>query len=166
MASTALGMPAREVSGRPSFGESIEEENFHRNACATSPSVHRHPLSRGHSGEDHRQVSNSNDDDYRNLAVKELRPSELDWALNHDVVHGIAYAFKNPVAIAEASDDPNDDRKTYLIQVKRDDLARALEKINEWIVKNPGKAGMHAYGFVRALSREGLERRTDDEERC
>ena len=110
-------------------------------------------------------MSNSNEDEYRNLAVKELRPSELDWALNHDAVHGIAYAFKNPVAVAEASDDPGDDRLTYLIQVKRDDLAKALEKINEWIVKNPGKAGMHAFGFVRALSREGVERISDDEER-
>jgi hypothetical protein len=111
-------------------------------------------------------VSNSSDENnYRNLAVNGLRPSELHWALNHDAVHGIAYAFKNPVAVAEASDDPNDDRKTYLIRVKRDDLAEALAKINEWIVKNPGKAGMHAFGFVRALSREGLERVTDDEER-
>jgi len=111
-------------------------------------------------------VSNSGDEHYfRNLAVKGLRPSELHWALNHDAVHGIAYAFKNPVAVAEASDDPNDDRKTYLIRVKRDDLAEALGKINEWIAKNPGKAGMHAFGFVRALSREGLDRVTDDEER-
>jgi hypothetical protein len=111
-------------------------------------------------------VSNSSDEHhFRNLAVNGLRPSELHWALNHDVVHGIAYAFKNPVAVAEASDDPNDDRKTYLIRVKRDDLAEALGKINEWIVKNPGKAGMHAFGFVRALSREGLDRVTDDEER-
>lgn len=112
-------------------------------------------------------MSNSSDEnEYRNLAVNGLRPSELQWALNHDAVHGIAYAFKNPVAVAEASDDPNDDRETYLIRVKRDDLASALGKINEWIVKNPGKAGMHAFGFVRALSREGLERVTDDEERC
>jgi hypothetical protein len=112
-------------------------------------------------------VSSSSDgNDYRNLAVKGLRPSELQWALNHDAVHGIGYALKNPVAVAEASDDPNDDRQTYLIRVKRDDLANALGKINEWIVKNPGKAGMHAFGFVRALSREGLERVTDDEERC
>jgi hypothetical protein len=107
----------------------------------------------------------SDENNYRNLAVSGLRPSELHWALNHDAVHGIAYAFKNPVAVAEASDDPNDDRKTYLIRVKRDDLAEALGKINEWIVKNPGKAGMHAFGFVRALSREGLERIADDEER-
>jgi hypothetical protein len=113
------------------------------------------------------QVSNSNDEDeYRNLAVNQLRPSELHWALNHDVVHGIAYAFKNPVAVAESSDDPNDDRKTYLIRVKRDDLAKALGKINEWIVENPGRAGMQAFGFVRALSREGLnEPKTGDEER-
>jgi hypothetical protein len=112
-------------------------------------------------------VSNSHEEnDYRNLAVNGLRPSELRWALNHDAVHGIAYAFKNPVAVAEASDDPKDDRKTYLIRVKRDDVARALEKINDWIVKNPGSAGMHAFGFVRALSREGIERITDDEERC
>ena len=113
------------------------------------------------------QVSSSSDEnDYRNLAVNGLRPSELDWALNHDAVHGIAYAFKNPVAVAEASDDPNDDRKTYLIRVRRDELANALRKINEWIAKNPGRAGMYAFGFVRALSREGLERVTDDEERC
>jgi hypothetical protein len=112
------------------------------------------------------KVSHSSDEnDYRNLAVNGLRPSELHWALNHDAVHGIAYAFKNPVAVAEASDDPDDDRKTYLIRVKRDDLTTALGKINEWIVKNPGKAGMHAFGFVRALSREGLERVADDEER-
>ena len=104
------------------------------------------------------QVSSSNDEgEYRNLAVNRLRPGELQWALNHDAVHGIAYAFRNPVAVAEATDDPNDDRKTYLIRVKRDDLAKALGKINEWIVKNPGRAGMQAYGFVRALSREGLE---------
>jgi hypothetical protein len=111
-------------------------------------------------------VSNSNDkNDYRNLAVNRLRPSELRWALNHDAVHGIAYAFKNPVAVAEASDDPADDRKTYLVRVKRDDLAKALGKINEWITENPGPAGMHAYGFVRALSREGLgERKAGDEE--
>ena len=113
------------------------------------------------------QVSSSSDEnDYRNLAVKGLRPGEIKWALNHDAVHGIGYAFKNPVAVAEASDDPNDDRQTYLIRVRRDDLANALGKINEWVVKNPGKAGMHAFGFVRALSREGLEHVTDDEERC
>lgn len=106
-----------------------------------------------------------NEDGYRNLAVNGLRPSELLWALNHDSVHGIAYAFKNPVAVAEASDDPADDRQTYLIRVKRDDLANALGKINDWIVNNPGKAGMHAFGFVRALSREGLKRIADDEER-
>jgi hypothetical protein len=113
------------------------------------------------------QVSNSNhENDYRNLAVNRLRPSELRWALNHDAVHGIAYAFKNPVAVAESSDDPDDDRKTYLVRVKRDDLAKALWKINDWIFENPGPAGMHAYGFVRALSREGLrERKTGDEER-
>jgi len=112
-------------------------------------------------------VNNSNDyDDYRNLAVNRLRPSELQWALNHDAVHGIAYAFKNPVAVAEASDDPEDDRKTYLVRVRRDDLAKALGKINEWISENPGLAGMQAYGFVRALSREGLsERIAGDEER-
>ena len=110
--------------------------------------------------------SSGDENDYRNLAVKGLRPSELQWALNHDAVHGIGYAFKNPVAVVEASDDPNDDRETYLIRVRRDHLANALGKINEWIVKNPGKAGMHAFGFVRALSREGLERVADDEERC
>ena len=111
-------------------------------------------------------MSNSNDDnDYRNLAVNRLRPGELQWALNHDAVHGIAYAFKNPVAVAESSDDPEDDRKTYLVRVKRDDLAKALGKINDWIIENPGPAGMQAFGFVRALSREGLtERKTGDEE--
>jgi hypothetical protein len=102
-------------------------------------------------------VSDSTDEDqYRNLAVNRLRPGELRWALNHDAVHGIAYAFRNPVAVAESIDDPQDDRKTYLIRVKRDDLASALGRINDWIVKNPGPAGMLAYGFVRALSREGL----------
>jgi hypothetical protein len=123
--------------------------------------------SRGHSEEDHRQVSSANDEnDYRNLAVNRLRPSELHWALNHDSVHGIAYAFRHPVAVAEASDDPNDDRKTYLVRVRRDDLAKALGKINDWIIQNPGPAGMHAYGFVRALSREGLsEQNTGGEER-
>jgi hypothetical protein len=111
-------------------------------------------------------VSDSNDEDeYRNLAVNRLRPGELHWALNHDSVHGIAYAFRNPVAVAESIDDPQDDTKTYLIRVRRDDLAEALAKINEWIAKNPGRAGMQAFGFVRALSREGLtERRTGDEE--
>ncbi len=112
------------------------------------------------------QVSSSSDEDeYRNLAVNGLRPSEVQWALDNDAVHGIAYAFKNPVAVAEASDDPNDDRETYLVRVKRDELANALGKINEWIVKNPGRSGMHAFGFVRALSREGVERVSDDEER-
>lgn len=77
-------------------------------------------------------MSSSKDDhDYRNLAVNRLRPSELQWALNHDAVHGIAYAFKNPVAVAESIDDPDDDRLTYLIRVKRDDLANALGKIND-----------------------------------
>jgi hypothetical protein len=111
-------------------------------------------------------VSDSHDaDEYRNLAVNRLRPGELHWALNHDSVHGIAYAFRNPVAVAESIDDPQDDRKTYLIRVRRDHLATALAKINEWIAKNPGPAGMQAFGFVRALSREGLtERRTGDEE--
>jgi hypothetical protein len=112
------------------------------------------------------EVSSSNDDhDYRNLAVNRLRPSELRWALNHDAVHGIAYAFKNPVAVAESIEDPDDDRKTYLVRVKRDDLAKALGKINEWILENPGPAGMQAFGFVRALSREGLSERAagDDE---
>jgi hypothetical protein len=112
------------------------------------------------------QVSNSADEnDYRNLAVKELRPNELLWALNHDAVHGIAYAFKNPVAVADSGDDPDDDRQTYLIRVRRDDLAEALRKINEWVIENPGPAGMHAYGFVRALAREGLSgRKAGDEE--
>jgi hypothetical protein len=112
-------------------------------------------------------VNNSDDDDgYRNIAVNGLRPNELRWALNHDSVHGIAYAFKNPVAVANSSDDPDDDRQTYLVRIKRDDLATALGNINEWIVKNPGKTGIHAYGFLRALSREGLtERRAGDEER-
>ena len=112
-------------------------------------------------------VSDSNGEvDYRNLAVNRLRPGELNWALNNDAVHGIAYTFRNPVAVAGSIDDPQDDRKTYLIRVKREDLANALRKINDWIVKNPGPAGMRAYGFVRALSREGLsERKTGDEER-
>jgi len=107
------------------------------------------------------QLSSSSDDpDYRNLAVNRLRPGELQWALNHDAVHGIAYAFKNPVAVADPIDDPEDDRKTYLIRVRRDDLAKALGKINEWIIENPGPGGMQAFGFVRALSREGLTERT------
>jgi hypothetical protein len=112
-------------------------------------------------------VRNSSDEDeYRNLAVNRLRPGELHWALNHDAVHGIAYAFRHPVAVAEATDDPNDDRKTYLVRVRRDDLANALGKINDWIIQNPGPAGMHAYGFVRALSREGLsERKAGGDER-
>jgi hypothetical protein len=106
------------------------------------------------------------DDDFRNLAVNRLRPAEVHWALNHDAVHGIGYAFRNPVAVAGALDDPHDDRKTYLVRVRRDDLAKAFDKINDWIAKNPGPAGMQAYGFVRALSREGLsERRSGDEER-
>lgn len=100
--------------------------------------------------------SSDDDHDYRNLAVNRLRPSEIRWALNHDAVHGIAYAFKNPVAVAESVEDPDDDRKTYLVRVKRDDLAAALDKINAWIFDNPGPAGMQAYGFVRALAREGL----------
>lgn len=106
------------------------------------------------------------EDAYRNLAVNRLRPGELHWALNHDAVHGIAYAFRNPVAVAESLDDPRDDRKTYLIRVRRDDLARALEKINAWIVRNPGAAGMQAYGFVTALSREGLSERKAGDEEC
>jgi hypothetical protein len=112
-------------------------------------------------------VSNSDEEsDYRNLAVKELRPNEVHWALNHDAVHGIAYAFKNPVAVAKSGDDPEDDRTTYLVRVRRDDLAEALRKINEWVVENPGPSGIHAYGFLRALSREGLsERKAGDEER-
>jgi hypothetical protein len=101
-------------------------------------------------------VSSSNDDDYRNLAVDGLRPSEITWALNHDAVHGIAYAFKHPVAVAAATDDPDDDRKTYLVRIRRDDLAIALGKINDWIRANPGWAGIQAFGFVRALSREGV----------
>ncbi|SPM27126.1 hypothetical protein MTAB308_601, partial [Mycobacterium terramassiliense] len=112
-------------------------------------------------------VSDANgEDEYRNLAVNRLRPGELHWALNHDSVHGIAYAFRNPVAVAESLDDPQDDRKTYLIRVRRDDLANALGKINDWIVKNPGPAGMQAYGFVRALSREGLSERKAGDEEC
>ena len=104
------------------------------------------------------------EDQYRNLAVNRLRPSELQWALNHDAVHGIAYAFRHPVAVADSIDDPHDDRKTYLIRVRRDHLANALGRINDWIVNNPGPAGMQAYGFVRALSREGLsERKAADE---
>lgn len=111
-------------------------------------------------------MSNSDDDNgYRNIAVNGLRPNELRWALNHDSVHGIAYAFKNPVAVANSTDDPDDERKTYLVRIKRDHLSAALGSINEWIVQNPGKTGMHAYGFLRALSREGLsDRRTGDEE--
>jgi hypothetical protein len=139
---------------------------LHRIACATLSSVHAVEILAGIQRRTIGQVSNSNDqDNFRNLAVNRLRPSELHWALNHDAVHGIAYAFRNPVAVAEATDDPNDDRKTYLVRVKRDDLAEALGKINDWIIQNPGTAGMHAYGFVRALSREGLsERKTTGEE--
>ncbi|OBA65024.1 hypothetical protein A5647_01690 [Mycobacterium sp. 1100029.7] len=112
-------------------------------------------------------MSNSDDDHgYRNIAVNGLRPNELHWALNHNSVHGIAYAFKNPVAVADSGDNPDDDRQTYLVRIKREDLASALGNINDWIAKNPGTAGMHAYGFLRALSREGLsERKTGDEER-
>ncbi|WP_077089485.1 hypothetical protein [Mycobacterium rhizamassiliense] len=111
-------------------------------------------------------MSKSDDEDeYRNLAVKELRPNEVGWALNHDAVHGIAYAFKNPVAVVKSGADPGDERNTYLIRVRRDDLAAALKKINDWVAENPGPAGLHAYGFVRALSREGLtERKAGDEE--
>ncbi|MCA2241608.1 MULTISPECIES: hypothetical protein [Mycobacterium] len=111
--------------------------------------------------------SSDHEHDYRNLAVNRLRPSEIQWALNHDAVHGIAYAFRNPVAVAESLEDPDDDRRTYLVRVKRDDLANALEKINAWIFDNPGPAGMQAYGFVRALSREGLTDRAagDDDVR-
>ncbi len=111
-------------------------------------------------------MNNSDDDNgYRTIAVNGLRPNELRWALNHDSVHGIAYAFKNPVAVANSSDDPDDDRKTYLVRIKRDHLATALGNIDEWIGQNPGKTGMHAYGFLRALSREGLsDRRAGDEE--
>jgi hypothetical protein len=131
------------------------------------PSGHCRPVRAGTQRRAIGHVSDSTDEDqYRNLAVNRLRPGELRWALNHDAVHGIAYAFRNPVAVAESIDDPQDDRKTYLIRVKRDDLASALGRINDWIVKNPGPAGMLAYGFVRALSREGLtERRSGDEER-
>lgn len=113
-------------------------------------------------------MSNSDDDDggYRNTAVNGLRPNELRWALNHDAVRGIAYAFKNPVAVANSSDDPDDERKTYLVRIKRDQLATALGNINEWIVNNPGTAGMHAYGFLRALSREGLGERHAGDEEC
>jgi hypothetical protein len=112
-------------------------------------------------------VSNSNDESaYLNLAVNHLRPSELRWALNHDAVHGIAYAFKNPVAVTEANDDPNDARKTYLVRVRRDDLTKALGKITDWIAANPGPAWIDAYGFVRALARESVtERNLDDEGR-
>ena len=111
-------------------------------------------------------MSSAHDDsDYRNLAVNRLRPDELQWALNHDAVHGIAYAFRYPVAVADSSDDLADDRKSYLVRVRREDLAGALDKINEWIVANPGTAGIQAYGFVRALSREGRsERAAGDEE--
>jgi hypothetical protein len=144
----------------------VSRLKFSSNCLRGTTFSRRYLLSREHTEGTIGKVSHSSDEsDYRNLAVNGLRPSELDWALNHNAVHGIAYAFKNPVAVAEASDDPNDNRKTYLIRVKRDDLANALGKINEWIVKNPGMAGMHAFGFVRALSREGLERVTDDEER-
>ena len=103
-------------------------------------------------------VSNSIDDDneFANLAVNLLRPMEISWALDHDYVHGLGYAFNNPVAIADATDDPDDDRKTYLVRVRRTDLADAMDRINDWIIRNPGPAGMHAFGFVRALSREGL----------
>lgn len=113
-------------------------------------------------------MNNSTDDDeYRNLAVNLLRPSEISWAIEHDSVHGLASAFKDPVAVVNATDDPNDDRKTYLVRVKRRHLADAMDKINDWIIRNPGPDGMHAFGFVRALSREGLAERkpTGDEPR-
>src|SRR5205807_7347639 len=133
--------------------------SFHRIDCTTSPSVHVAEILAGVQRRTTGVSSANNEKDYRNLAVNRLRPSELHWALNHDSVHGIAYAFRHPVAVAEASDDPNDDRKTYLVRVRRDDLANALGKINDWIIQNPGPAGMHAFGFVRALSREGLSER-------
>src|ERR1700744_4490207 len=135
--------------------------------CLSGITITSSPFSLwGNDVEDDGPVSSSSDDpDYRNLAVNRLRPGELQWALNHDAVHGIAYAFKNPVDVADPIDAPAEDRKTYLIRVRRDDLAKALGKINEWIIENPGPAGMQAFGFVRALSREGLtERTTGDDE--
>lgn len=81
-------------------------------------------------------------------------------------MHGIAYAFKNPVAVAEATEDPGDDRKTYLIRVKRDDLANALDKINEWILTIPARPGCRP--TVRAGAfQEGLTDRAigDDDPR-
>ena len=108
--------------------------------------------------------SSGDENDYRNLAVKGLRPRELQWALNHDAVHGIGYAFKNPVAVAEASDDPNDDRRPISSGSDAITWPMRWEKSTKRS-SSPGKAGMHAFGFVRALSREGLERVADDEER-
>jgi hypothetical protein len=102
--------------------------------------------------------------DYREIAVDRLEPREVEWVLAHDEVHGIAYAFADPIAVMDASDDPDDDRKTYLVRVRRDDLSNAIVEINEWIVDQPkfSDAAADAHRFVTALSREGLSERVDD----
>lgn len=103
---------------------------------------------------------------YREIAVDRLAPSEVQWALNNDEVHGIAYAFENPVAVVDASDDPDDDRKTYLIRAKPEDVAYAIVEINEWIIDQPrdSAGALDAHRFVTALSREGLFEKVEDDD--
>ena len=104
---------------------------------------------------------------YREFAVGPLLPSEVQWALNNDQVHGIADVLKDPVAIVDvASDDPDEDRKTYLIRANPDDVANAIVNINDWIADRPhGSPGaLDAHGFVTALSSEGLTENAEDDD--
>jgi hypothetical protein len=100
----------------------------------------------------------TNREDYRNYAVRGLLPSEVQWALSHDAVHGIAFAFENPVAVTDTTEDLDDGRKTYLIRADPKDVANAIVEINEWIIDQDRNSpdALDAIGFVRALSREGL----------
>ena len=95
---------------------------------------------------------------YRGVVLARLSPGAHKWALSHDDIHGIGYALKEPVAVEPVSDDPDDDRKAYMVRVKRRDLGPAIQNVNGWIGDCPhGAPGANdAHEFVSALSREGL----------
>jgi len=104
------------------------------------PDSARHPARgvRAELGPRRRTINRMTDSKpYREFVVDRLLPSEVQWALHHDAVHGIAYAFENPIAVTDASDDPDDARQTYLIRADPEDVANAIVEINEWIIDQP-----------------------------
>ncbi|CDO89954.1 hypothetical protein AWC29_00040 [Mycobacterium triplex] len=106
----------------------------------------------------------SDTQNYREFELYGLQPSEWQWALDNDAVHGIGYALEDPVAVRDTTDDADDHRKTYVILADPEDAANAVVEINQWITELPDRNSpeeFDAHGFVSALSRVALAQEVD-----